>query len=1687
MADSGDEPMAFGGANSGSVDSDHVMCTSPAINNPAGAPPPSHAVHDLLSLGEVESALCAAAAAPASSVNGLAVRLPLLLRWLSVAQPLATAPSMERSGDGTVKPGRAPDPNAIVPLLEDVAAAHPDAETIEALVSTVAPSVCREAMRNLPPLSRTNRGSKGSVSCNPVWGTAWNTSSLDTALHRLARPGFVEVGARKRPPEQLNDPGAKRQKTGEAAPMLEQPKKDGVEDAEMTEGGAKEAPVVSPIFGESPPAANDDSTEVRRVLRDLLALVKASLRTDCKAVGMSSARMVGGTVDDARPASSAEQSGSYLRETGFASPSLTLKSDSPLAETDEGHSSIGGRPSLAAVVAVLMQNAPLLRHEHVANALCRAAAPQAPTLIHVMAANAPAATQSLLRGCVSAYQLAMKYEAASRKGEDEADENPTNLSEARDILRIAVASTTKLATLSRREALNVIRILKEQKVMDGLVLSLLMEHEAIGAASFLVEGLDAAPSSISMSSSTATGSGVDGTIATRQNRKRALSLRQRMVGGTSPSIDGISSASASTALSRLLEELEKDKTSSALHFAAHPAVRFLRHSPFRFVYLPSHHARRHQLRHWPDYLQMHRAHFAVGAASSPPPQPEKDGVEDAEMTKENAEEAPVVSPIFGESPPAANDDFTEVRRVLRDLLALVKASLRTDCKAVGMSSARMVEGVTDDAGPSSSSEQSSSFLTETGFASPGLALKSDSPLAETDEGHSSIGGRPSLAAVVAVLMQNAPLLRHEHVANALCRAAAPQAPTVIHAMAANAPAATQGLLRGCITAYRLAVKYEARKADENPTNLSEAKDIVCTAVASTTKLATLSRREAINVIRILKEQKVMDGLVLSLLMEHEPIGAASFVVEGLSSKSMSSAMESGGGVDGAIATRQNQKRALSLRQRMVGGTSPSIDGISSASASTAPSRLLKELEQDKSLAERARQFIMHQMLKAKQNDKTISLGEAALFVQAHALLVHSIGIGAGSSAGSGSKLVEDTMTAIGKLFGSEDTCQDLPARAPKDNIYKTAICTVIVTCCKYPPIGELEGSVIGGQVVKVCLSCFQELLLCPPSLQSAIFASRLAGFIINSEAESLLEVTLEAINCSDLRKKEDASQMANACRWLSNSIESKILEQMHARGLELNSLVQDPLAVIEEMRRSDSPKANELDALVRGILSDASVCAKIIWHPLASDLIQESVALLVRRPAPHIPAILPLSLERLAQSLPWDTIRSDEKLVGTLVQFLLQLVYALSFLDNQPSSPFVISPRSFPLRECLAVLGDNGVVESGAKQVKMALEMLISTHCPDILTAVNDQSHLTLELVELVGSQSHAMKPALVCEAIQDCLNGKGDRSGLRAERVYLLCRSTYPILEVDVAGVGGLLASKQSQPKFYSYAALCRDPLLLLKSRKSVWSRRGLRSIMLRILQVLMNANECIARQSSLTESAALEYLTARDTIIVRCLVSACASGFAFKGSGAGASTPAKHCSMSVSMIRSIVSERRGVVATLIKQLPDDCVDWIVEFVPESLSDAQLITSLLSEPGLLTATERLATASAGLRIAIAHSSRGEADAKKLVSTCTATSLDSFTLVAGPIGVPVSVLREESGQEVTSLCREMMFRMITAMSTIDPTNVDLRNEACVTLSKIAALCKSEAKSENVKRKALLKEIWNACVQANTALGGAGRM
>jgi hypothetical protein len=118
--------------------------------------------------------------------------------------------------------------------------------------------------------------------------------------------------------------------------------------------------------------------------------------------------------------------------------------------------------------------------------------------------------------------------------------------------------------------------------------------------------------------------------------------------------------------------------------------------------------------------------------------------------------------------------------------------------------------------------------------------------------------------------------------------------------------------------------------------------------------------------------------------------------------------------------------------------------------------------------------------------------------------------------------------------------------------------------------------------------------------------------------------------------------------------------------------------------------------------------------------------------------------------------------------------------------------------------------------------------------------------------------------------------------------------------------------------------------------------------------------------------------------------------------------------------------------------------------------------------------------------------AKNLLSASLDTFVDGFHLVLGPPGLPVSLFRdEENGQDITLMCREATFQMITTLSAINPRSI-LKDDAIAYLTKIANLCKSEnavggvSGAAALKRKSLLKRIWDHCDSSCRSLGGSLR-
>jgi hypothetical protein len=935
---------------------------------------------------------------------------------------------------------------------------------------------------------------------------------------------------------------------------------------------------------------------------------------------------------------------------------------------------------------------------------------------------------------------------------------------------------------------------------------------------------------------------------------------------------------------------------------------------------------------------------------------------------------------------------------------------------------------------------------------------------------------------------------------ALCQAAVPQTPILIRHMAANCPGvAVPLLLRGIIEAYKLA--SGPAKTEEDFSSGPKVEDIRNVCTKSCESVASLSSSEAYVVICALKEHEIMDDLVLELLISRDVGDGALFLVEKLEAcvceeedsvempeakpkfVSRQSTISDVNTFDTDGRVKEQYARPLSLRQRMLSRRSRSDDAVSKTHQTTSmknakssqvstQSNFVNALSKNSSLAERCLQCMSSRiaaLVGLQQSTNTVCFGEVAILLRAFACLLHNANI---------SKL--DYAQVIGSmtdLVNVKMATAEMPDSSSGDDVYKLVFCAAIITWSKCLSAKDSTDPTTTNKTPKVCQECIQSLLLQSKSLECGVFASRLCGFVIHSDAEGMRSMILHQIypGYTSVRVSSldfELEQLSNAINEMLSFIGKEQLDHVHKAALTADAVLYNPIVAIDAIRRSDMP-SNNFDDLIKNLLSDPKSCDTLSRKPMACEFLQESVGMVSRRAGPHIPIVLPVTLERVASSIPWSSTSTDTANFHELFsQFVMQLIYALLFLEKEPTSPFAINPRTLPLKETLRYAWSGSF--NGHSAVCALLEQSISKHCPDLVSSVKNSRLLNCGVSTITSHES--VTPSLVYEAIRGCLDTDSsvDQSGLRAEQLYLMSSPHHLTSELDVAVVSAVLPSRHSHTKFISYLALCRDPLVILKARALAWKSRGIRRLLLRVLHNIMDANESIVLKCCDNPRVAQEFLASRDSIIVRCLLFA-QTKLCFE-----------HCVMSVNMVRSIISRRAGTVATLLKQGMDDgLVDYLVKFVPESFSDAPILSSLLSQKARLSALNRLTLADASLRIAIAHCLRGEAIAKGLVSVSLTVLVESFHLVLGPTGVPVSILRQVDGQDATDICRNAL---ISYLSTIEPDSA-LKGCAVPAIGKISSMCKSESASVGgsgvaaARRKALLKEIWEVCVLANNALGG----
>jgi hypothetical protein len=929
-------------------------------------------------------------------------------------------------------------------------------------------------------------------------------------------------------------------------------------------------------------------------------------------------------------------------------------------------------------------------------------------------------------------------------------------------------------------------------------------------------------------------------------------------------------------------------------------------------------------------------------------------------------------------------------------------------------------------------------------------------------------------------------------------------------MAANCPSSVPALLAGCMDAYRAAL------AHANPSVANAAKK-------GALALTQLSATEKSRVSNALMEQGIMVDVQLQLAMtqQHDATAAACLLLLHLAvpddndDDSSSSPSDQEAPPVPVIAQEQNEKK----KTRQSAGDTSSSDfrsreqrqdsstTISSGSSSSAAQRKEPTLRQlllkNPKLMQETLLFLKSQVSKiithGRQGGPPIVWGRLCLLLKAYNwLLLLQMVPNSDIATSLLANMIPDLEHLAQEIKSKAETLESesVPEKSSLDGAFGLVLVATILTWARIltVPVPD-SGAAVESRSASTLISGVMHA--CNPSIsrQSDGLMWRLSCLVKRGDTFGLHTQLLQVLTNTSGNER----QAKNSFRSIEAGLElfcEKATPENGCQETVPNSKnggkeflqVRLSALLIEiqgEQQRDDVAVTSRIKEMLQIILSDDdSVDLVGIMHSDdVSKFVVDATVFLTEACALVVPMILPVQIETRGLKLDLGRRKEgDDSLIREESRFLLQLLHAFEFLEQQPKSPFVFDPRALPMKEILTMCK---TLASGGKALFLnsRLHYLAEKHCPEVLLQMQrkELQKMTPSFVlQRPMSRREAME-SLRGAILATCEHSNPDQLGPNLEGIFLFAKLQLPESELCTTVTSALLSTPNKSAPYYTYALLCRDPLVLFQCSMKVWKCRSLRRIALTILCSLLETNGLMITDASQLEDAAVEFLAARNALVVRCLLVAVC--------GAESGVPSLYCSMTTSILRRLLGQR-GLVALLIKQgLPEAALDWMIEYIPETMGDSKDLTHMLSDRSSLTPSERLVAADAVLRIAITHGHCNEVEAEAMAYTALTQLVNSFFLVIGPVGVPVNVLiGDGSGLDVTQISRTAAFRILKSLLKVGGRRARLRNECGMALQKLAGLCKGESAFSGVagnvagRRKTLLKEIFEAVTKAANRMG-----
>ncbi len=857
---------------------------------------------------------------------------------------------------------------------------------------------------------------------------------------------------------------------------------------------------------------------------------------------------------------------------------------------------------------------------------------------------------------------------------------------------------------------------------------------------------------------------------------------------------------------------------------------------------------------------------------------------------------------------------------------------------------------------------------------------------------------------------------------ALCRAAVPQTPSLIARMGANAPAAIPTLVRGCIRAYEKASQSRAK----NHAIASSARQAI-------RSLASLSAREASRIRSLLERDGVMIDVQLELAMKHDPLLALWLLTDSLSS--------------GEEMLFEKEQGPARVKMRTLANHLTENSTLLSSVIAFVLDDLVKL-----TTAESRRRVL------TRRRFTMSALSWVLLRVPADNLLTVMDATKQKSLLGSLIKIREQLTLGVAGNYES----------SPFDRCYSMVLCCILSFA-----MVQCSSTMTDNSTQQEAVDSLRNALREPsPSRQSEAHAAALTDSLLFNNPHDLCSGVFRLLTAAGSMDPWFVESVIGTCtkfcQWFCTDPDRNFFEKA-TNELQVENQISNALRLLQQSGGvSEDQLRSNCTSLLNCIFTDESLSSSLLLCSAVPKFVRLSIKFLRSDKNLMLPLVLPLHVQSLkADLLP---ARGYQTLSPSGARFLLMVLYCLEYLDAVPTSPFGIDLGTIPMREIY------GLCIMNSKQYVMS--QAASDSFLHLIEKLAPEVSFWNQVITLKRRKGWGLVGKVeLRNAIHLGIKEKCDVSCASVEKLFLMATGSLSEADLITTTVNGLLGNRVKPHPHYSYAVLCRDPLLVFKIPFVVLKKSGFRRIALFVLCRLLEMNDGLAKGMMKDNCADAEYISARNCIVLQCL---CQSFFTLSA--------AERCMVSIGLIRRLVASQEGLGAMIIKQISDNLAfEYFCDNIPEAIDDWKAYLYILAERSSITPVDLLVVSGRVLRIVLFQGLRLELESQMLVRAVLAHLLACFPLVLGPVGVPVALVGDGNVADATRAAREASSRILELLGRLKSFQSDLKIECASSLQKLATLCKVETQSSlpgsvAARQNALLMETLEAIQQTAESLG-----